>query len=274
MWAGCAGWGWGQLTPPPSPSAPRPRPRSAAPQRVEAPTRPNGGTAGVCGHRRGQFGRVLFAQRAPRCPQGVPAGKGGTCHARKRPNSACVPRFALVKARGPSWPSSEAGGAGVRSAARRRGVAAARGPSPSPTSLRFGPMRLGARAPRHLPAGPAGRPCLPRFPASAQHLPGSAHRLPGGRAARKGGCEGVLVGYDEGEAHRGRVDGRERAHAGAAPRESLHLLAHPHLDLCAEARSTSSRLRSAPRRLLVPKVPALTPANATSHRTPPSPPRD
>ena len=77
-----------------------------------------------------------------------------------------------------------------------------------------------------------------------------------------------------GEAHRGRADGREVAHAGAAPRESLRLLTQPHPDLCAEARSTSSRLRSAPRRLLVPKVPALTLANATSHRTPPSPPRD
>ena len=180
----------------------------------------------------------------------------------------------LAKARGPSRPSSAADGAGVRSAARRRGVLAARGASPSPTSLRFGPMRFGARAPRHLPAGPAGRPCLPRFSTSAQHLPRSAHRLLDRRVARKGGCEGVLVGYDEGGAHRGRVDGREHAHAGAAPRESLRLLTQPHPDLCVEARSTSSRLRSAPRRLLVPKVSALTPANATSHRTPPSPPRD
>ena len=180
----------------------------------------------------------------------------------------------LAKARGPSRPSSAAVGAGVRSAARRRGVLAARGASPGPTSLRFGPMRFGARAPRHLPAGPAGRPCLPRFSTSAQHLPRSAHRLLDRRVARKGGCEGVLVGYDEGGAHRGRVDGREHAHAGAAPRESLRLLTQPHPDLCVEARSTSSRLWSAPRRLLVPKVSALTPANATSHRTPPSPPRD
>ena len=131
----------------------------------------------------------------------------------------------LAKARGPSRPSSAAVGAGVRSAARRRGVLAARGASPGPTSLRFGPMRFGARAPRHLPAGPAGRPCLPRFSTSAQHLPRSAHRLLDRRVARKGGCEGVLVGYDEGEAHRGRADGREVAHVGAARRETLHLLA-------------------------------------------------
>ena len=218
-------------------------------------------------------GGVLSAQTASECPQEVPGGKERTCRGRKRQKSACVPRSALAKAGALSWPSFAAAGAGC---------------GQPPGGAERQPPALPARA-QHCWASPQ-RVCEPVRPAvcpggppqspvgrSFRHLrtfPSSAHRLPGGRAARKGGCEGVLVGYDEGGAHRGRVDGREHAHAGAAPRESLRLLTQPHPDLCVEARSTSSRLRSAPRRLLVPKVSALTPANATSHRTPPSPPRD
>ena len=240
---------------------------------LRAPTERKPASSASAGTGTVSSGGVLSAQTAPECPREVPGGKGGTCHGRKRQKSTCVPRSALAKAGALSWPSSAAAGAGCG----QPPGGAERQPPALPARAQHGwasPQRVCEPVrPAVCPGGPPQSPVGRSF----QHLrtfPSSADRLPGGRAARKGGCEGVLVGYDEGEAHRGRVDGRERAHAGAAPRESLHLLAHPHLDLCAEARSTSSRLRSAPRRLLVPKVPALTPANATSHRTPPSPPRD
>ena len=191
---------------------------------LTAPTDRNAGSVGDCGHRHGQFGRVLSAQTAPECPQEVPGGKGGTCRGRKRQKSACVPRSALAKAGALSWPSSAAAGAGC---------------GQPPGGAERQPPALPARA-QHCWASPQ-RVCEPVRPAvcpggppqspvgrSFRHLrtfPSSAHRLPGGRAARKGGCEGVLVGYDEGEAHRGRADGREVAHAGAARRETLHLRA-------------------------------------------------
>ena len=87
------------------------------------------------------------------------------------------------------------------------------------------PTPFGARAPRPFARAARRRPARRHPILHRSTRRGSAQRLQGGRAARKGGCEGVLGGHDEGEAHRGRADGREVAHAGAAPWETLHLLA-------------------------------------------------
>ena len=59
---------------------------------------------------------------------------------------------------------------GLRSAARRRGAAAARASRPSPTLLGFAPTCLRARAPRRLPGGAAAEPRWPLLPAPA-HIP-------------------------------------------------------------------------------------------------------
>ena len=59
---------------------------------------------------------------------------------------------------------------GLRSAARRRGAAAARASRPSPTWLGFAPTCLRARAPRRLPGGAAAEPRWPLLPAPA-HIP-------------------------------------------------------------------------------------------------------
>ena len=191
---------------------------------LRAPTERKPASSASAGTGTVSSGGVLSAQTAPECPQEVPGGNGGTCHGWKRQKSTCVPRSALAKAGALSWPSSAAAGAGC---------------GQPPGGAERQPPALPARA-QHCWASPQ-RVCEPVRPAvcpggapqspvgrSFQHLrtfPSSADRLPGGWAARKGGCEGVLVGYDEGEAHRGRADGREVAHAGAARRETLHLLA-------------------------------------------------
>ena len=59
---------------------------------------------------------------------------------------------------------------GLRSAARRRGAAAARASRPSPTWLGFAPTCLRARTPGRLPGGAAAEPRWPLLPAPA-HIP-------------------------------------------------------------------------------------------------------
>eukprot|EP01045_Picozoa_sp_COSAG04_P036671 COSAG04_NODE_9027_length_906_cov_1.102850_1_plen_246_part_01 len=162
------------------------------------------------------------------------AGRGELARGRKRQKSACVPRSALAKAGALSVPPSAAAGAGCG----QPPGGAERQPPALPAQAQHScasPQRVGEPTrPAVCPGGPPQSPVCRSF----RHLrtfPSSADRLPGGWAARKGGCEGVLVGYDEGEAHRGRADGREVAHAGAARRETLHLLAGcpPSLDVLA-----------------------------------------
>ena len=191
---------------------------------LRAPTERKPASSASAGTGTVSSGGALSAQTAPECPQEVPGGNGGTCHGWKRQKSTCVPRSALAKAGALSWPSSAAAGAGCG----QPPGGAERQPPALPARAQHGwasPQRVCEPVPPAVcPGGPPQSPVGRSF----RHLrtfPSSANRLPGGRAARKGGCEGVLVGYDEGEAHRGRADGREVAHVGAARRETLHLLA-------------------------------------------------
>ena len=122
---------------------------------LTAPTERNAGSVGDCGHRHGQFGRVLSAQTASECPQEVPGGKERTCRGRKRQKSTCVPRSALAKAGALSWPSFAAAGAGCGQppggAEQQQPALSGRGQGCRPPLQR----RLGPTRPAPSPARPS-----------------------------------------------------------------------------------------------------------------------
>ena len=216
---------------PPLRSRPSARPstgnRPDPPRRsaLTAPTERNAGSVGVCGHRHGQFRRVLSAQTAPECPQEVPGGKGGTCQGEEAPKVRVRAALRLGQGRSAFLAVIRSRRSGLRSAARRRGAAAAPASRPSPTLLGFAPTCLRARAPRRLPGGAAAQDMgvwIPYAPRAGTPAPkrrscsggGSAKRCVGWggspRRIRVAATTGLCGGYEHPALPRRRPRNGER----------------------------------------------------------------
>ena len=139
-----------------------------------------GSVSGSCGHRRGQFGRVLSAQMATERPQRVPAGMGWTCRSRRRRKSACVQRSAGVSP--PGFLGAHQELPELSSGTRRRCAAVARESQAEPSAVALRPGMAWCPRTRSLP-----------FPRALSRLP-SWPLLPAACAQRKAQLFGFRVG--------------------------------------------------------------------------------
>lgn len=139
-----------------------------------------GSVSGSCGHRRGQFGRVLSAQMATERPQRVPAGMGWTCRSRRRRKSACVQRSAGVSP--PGFLGAHQALPELSSGIRRRCAAVARASQAEPSAVVLRPGMAWCPRARSLP-----------LPHALCRLPGWP-LLPAACAQRKAQLFGFRVG--------------------------------------------------------------------------------